>query len=252
MYRIFIVEDDEKIAAILKNKMEQYGYEAAAAADFRNLIPELEAFDPQLVLLDINLPYFDGYYWCRQIRARSSIPIVFISARAGEMDQVMAIENGGDDYITKPIQLELLMAKVRGVLRRAYGEYARPDGADRGEAPSEAGTVSAELNVHGLKLRLSRNELEWDGKHALLTKNEGLLAECLMRHPGTIVARETLLEALWDDVQFVDDNTLSVNVTRLRKKLEEIGLAKVIETVRGLGYKLILDEGKSGYANGRA
>ncbi|MCR2806202.1 response regulator transcription factor [Paenibacillus soyae] len=251
MYRIFIVEDDEKIAAILRNKMEQYGYEAAAAADFRDLMPEIASFDPQLVLLDINLPYFDGYYWCRQIRTRSSVPIIFLSARAGEMDQVMAIENGGDDYITKPIQLELLMAKVRGVLRRAYGEYARPDNAERGDTALEAAAGYAEIIVHGLKLSLSRNELEWDGRSVELTKNESLLAECLMRRPGTIVARETLLEALWDDVQFVDDNTLSVNVTRLRKKLEEIGLAKSIETVRGLGYKLSLDnESKAAPSNG--
>lgn len=238
MYRIFIVEDDNKIAAILKNKMEQYGYEAAAATEFRELMPELEAYDPQLVLLDVNLPYFDGYYWCRQIRLRSSVPIIFISARAGEMDQVMAIENGGDDYITKPIQLELLMAKVRGVLRRAYGEYA--SGKDADEHKSGAIT-KAELSAGNLKLHLGRNELEWNGKRVELTKNEGLLAECLMSNPGEIVARETLLEALWDDVQFVDDNTLSVNVTRLRKKLEELGLEKAIETIRGLGYKLTTD-----------
>lgn len=241
MYRVFIVEDDNKIAAILKNKMEQYGYMAETATMFRELMPELEAFDPQLVLLDINLPYFDGYYWCRQIRSRSSVPIIFISARAGEMDQVMAIENGGDDYITKPIQLELLMAKVRSVLRRAYGEYANAAATgDRSDA--ESGLGASEIATNGLKLYLSRNELEWNDKRVEVTKNEGLLAECLMRRPGLIVTRETLLEALWDDVQFVDDNTLTVNVTRLRKKLEELGLSKVIETIRGQGYKLSLDE----------
>ncbi|REK74592.1 response regulator transcription factor [Paenibacillus paeoniae] len=244
MYRVFIIEDDGKIAAILKNKMEQYGYVAEAASDFRDLLPELESFDPQLVLLDINLPYFDGYYWCRQIRSRSNIPIIFISARAGEMDQVMAIENGGDDYITKPIQLELLMAKVRGVLRRSYGEYAIREGKEGGESTTDG--PSMELQVSGLRLLMSRNELDWNGKRVELTKNEGLLAECLMRRPGHIVARETLLEALWDDVQFVDDNTLTVNVTRLRKKLEELGLQKAIETIRGQGYKLSLDEELSG------
>lgn len=238
MYRVFIVEDDGKIAAILKNKMEQYGYAAEAAYNFRDLLPELDAFDPQLVLLDINLPYFDGYYWCRQIRSRSNVPIIFISARAGEMDQVMAIENGGDDYITKPIQLELLMAKVRGVLRRTYGEYANMEGRENGDSFDGA---SMELQVSGLRLLMSRNELDWRGKRVELTKNEGLLAECLMRRPGHVVARETLLEALWDDVQFVDDNTLTVNVTRLRKKLEELGLPKAIETIRGQGYKLSLD-----------
>lgn len=241
MYRIFIVEDDDKIAAILKSNMEKYGFVAETVSQFREILPELEAFGPQLVLLDINLPYFDGYYWCRQIRARSSVPIIFISARAGEMDQVMAIENGGDDYITKPIHLDLLMAKVKGILRRTYGEYA-PAAAHSlsNESIETAGIGHGELSTHGLRLLLNRNELEWQGVRVELTKNEQLLAECLMKSPFEVVSREQLLEALWDDVQFVDDNTLTVNVTRLRKKLEELGLPKAVETVRGQGYKLIL------------
>lgn len=243
MYRIYIVEDDAKIASILKNNMEKYGFDAAKASQFREIMPELEAFDPQLVLLDINLPYFDGYYWCRQIRSRSSVPIIFISARAGEMDQVMAIENGGDDYITKPIHLDLLMAKVKSILRRTYGEYASASCVGGGLASTiteaEVGAnVFGELSLHGLRLLLNRNELEWQSVRVELTKNEQLLAECLMRRPSEVATREQLLEALWDDVQFVDDNTLTVNVTRLRKKLEELGLPKVIETVRGQGYKL--------------
>lgn len=248
MYKIFIVEDDDKIASILKGRMEQYGYEAAAATDFRDLMPQLEAFGPELVLLDINLPYFDGYYWCRQIRKQSSVPIIFISARSGEMDQVMAIENGGDDYITKPIALELLMAKVRGALRRAYGEYAQRSSAatDGIQAQSQAGAfvteTASEIAAGGLRLYLSRNEAEWRGSRVELTKNECLLAECLIRKPGHVIPREQLLEALWDDIQFVDDNTLTVNVTRLRKKLEELGLPKAIETIRGQGYKLSTDE----------
>lgn len=233
MYRIFIVEDDDKIGAVLKRSMEKYGFEASCASQFREMIPELEAYAPHLVLLDINLPYFDGYYWCRQIRARSSMPIIFISAREGEMDQVMAIENGGDDYITKPIHLDLLMAKVKGILRRVYGEYAAATGLTIPET---------ELNVQGLRLNLSRNELVWQKQKIELTKNEHLLAKCFMQQLGQVVSRDQLLEALWDDVQFVDNNTLTVNVTRLRKKLEELGLPKAIETVRGQGYKLILDD----------
>lgn len=233
MYRIFIVEDDDKIGAVLKRSMEKYGFEALCASQFREMIPELEAYAPHLVLLDINLPYFDGYYWCRQIRARSSMPIIFISAREGEMDQVMAIENGGDDYITKPIHLDLLMAKVKGILRRVYGEYAAATGLTIPET---------ELNVQGLRLNLSRNELVWQKQKVELTKNEHLLAKCFMQQLGQVVSRDQLLEALWDDVQFVDNNTLTVNVTRLRKKLEELGLPKAIETVRGQGYKLILDD----------
>lgn len=284
MHKIFIVEDDYKIAAILKKKMEQYGYEAATAANFRELMPELLAFDPHLVLLDINLPYFDGYYWCRQIRMRSSLPIIYISARSGEMDQVMAIENGGDDYVTKPIQLELLMAKVKGALRRTYGEYAAmPLAGENGRlmdpissttdaagaesrgitdsspslrnserAPASGSSMIqggfmesgprnaglAKLAQKGLRLYPVRNEVEWKGHRLELTKNELLLAECLFSRPGEVLSREELLEALWDDIQFVDDNTLTVNVTRLRKKLEELGIPKLIDTVRGQGYKL--------------
>lgn len=243
MYKIFIVEDDDKIASLLKSRMEQYGYEAAAATDFRDLMPQLEAYGPELVLLDINLPFFDGYYWCRQIRKQSSLPIIFISARSGEMDQVMAIENGGDDYITKPIALELLMAKVRSALRRVYGEYAQQSSGASGGAQAQAGADgSAEIAAGGLRLYLGRNEAEWEGSRIELTKNECLLAECLIRRPGHVISREQLLEALWDDIQFVDDNTLTVNVTRLRKKLEELGLPGAIETIRGQGYKLSTDE----------
>ncbi|OMF28092.1 DNA-binding response regulator [Paenibacillus sp. FSL H8-0548] len=239
MYRIFIVEDDDKIASILKSNMDKYGFKATCAVQFREIMPELEASEPHLVLLDINLPYYDGYYWCRQIRTRSSVPIIFISARAGEMDQVLAIENGGDDYVTKPIHLDLMMAKVKSVLRRVYGEYA---GSELAAFEAEAGTDLAEISANGLRLYLSRNKLEWEGRQTSLTKNEQLLAECLMKQPGKIASREQLLEALWDDVQFVDDNTLTVNVTRLRRKLEELGLTKAIETVRGQGYKLVIGE----------
>ncbi|WP_435165420.1 winged helix-turn-helix domain-containing protein [Paenibacillus glycanilyticus] len=233
MYRIFIIEDDDKIGAILKSTMEKYGFEAKRAAQFKDLLGEFASYDPHLVLLDINLPYFDGFYWCRQIRTRSNVPILFISAREGEMDQVMAIENGGDDYLSKPIHLDLLLAKVKGALRRAYGEYAA--------ASAASAAASSELELYGLRLNLSRNELEWQGERTELTKNERLLAEAFMKKPDEIVAREQLLEALWDDVQFVDDNTLTVNVTRLRKKLEEIGIIKAIETVRGQGYRLSAD-----------
>ncbi|CAM3451638.1 response regulator transcription factor [Paenibacillus lupini] len=229
MYRIFIIEDDDKIGMILKSTMEKYGFEAARAVNFKDLLGEFTAHEPHLVLLDINLPYFDGFYWCRQIRTRSNVPILFISAREGEMDQVMAIENGGDDYLPKPIHLDLLLAKVKGALRRAYGEYA---------AATASSVSGGELDLYSLRLNLSRNELEWGGLRTELTKNERLLAEAFMKRPDEIVTREHLLEALWDDVQFVDDNTLTVNVTRLRKKLEEIGIMKAIETVRGQGYRL--------------
>ena len=240
LYRIFIVEDDDKIASILVQKMEQYGYSAKRATQFKALMPELEAFEPHLVLLDINLPYFDGFYWCRQIRMRSSMPIIYLSARAGEMDQVMAIENGGDDYLTKPIQLELLMAKVRSSLRRAYGEYAgQMEGVTAGQDDGGTAEIISVIDANGVRLHVSRNVLQWGDSRVELTNNECLLAECFMRRAGYVVSREVLLEALWDDVQFVDDNTLTVNVTRLRKKLDDLGIAKAIETIRGQGYKWI-------------
>ena len=213
--------------------MKKYGFDASCVSEFRDIMPELEVYEPHLVMLDINLPYFDGYYWCRQIRKKSNLPIIFISARSGEMDQVMAIDNGGDDYITKPIHLDLLIAKVKSVLRRVYGDYS----ASTGLAPSPEN----ELNVQGLRLNHSRNELSWQKRKTQITKNEQLLAECFMQQYGRTVSRDQLLGTLWDNAQFVDDNTLTVNVARLRKKLEDLGLINAIVTVRGMGYKLILD-----------
>lgn len=236
MYSIYIVEDDSKIANILKSKLEQYFFRVYIAQDFRQIETEVQELKPNLVLLDINLPYYDGYYWCRQLRKSLNIPIIFISAREGEMDQVMAIENGGDDYITKPIQLELLVAKVRGQLRRAYGEYASHSTHDDHLASQD----QAKLEAAGLVLWLNRNELHYNNKSVDLTRNELLMLEQLVQQYGEVVSRDTLLEALWDDVQFIDDNTLTVNMTRLRKKLAELGLPDVIETIRGQGYKLKL------------
>ncbi|MCQ6558713.1 response regulator transcription factor [Paenibacillus mendelii] len=230
MYRIFIVEDDDKIGLLLKQSLDKYGFASIRAIRFHDLKHELVEAEPHLILLDIHLPHFDGYYWCRQFRTVTSAPIIFVSARSGEMDQVMAIENGGDDYITKPIPLDLLVAKIKGLLRRAYGEYA------------SSHHTGSQLEAGGLKLDISRSELEWKGAAMPLTKNECLLAECLIGQAGRIVTRERLLETLWDDVQFVDDNTLTVNVTRLRKKLEELGLPGSVETVRGQGYKFVPSE----------
>lgn len=247
MYTIFIVEDDIKIAQLLRNKMEQYGYKAVVATSFKHILEQFVEVSPHLVLLDINLPFYDGYYWCRQIRKSHHSPIIFISAREGEMDQVLAIENGGDDYITKPVQLELLMAKVRGQLRRAYGEYApnQLNAAVRAEADDEQSGYSnkenEQLNVHDIVLWLARNEISYGNITVELTKNELLLAQCLLVHYGEVVTRNELLEALWDDVHFVDDNTLTVNITRLRKKFSELNMHHTIETIRGQGYRLKLN-----------
>ncbi|WP_282938870.1 response regulator transcription factor [Paenibacillus sp. RC67] len=227
MYRILIVEDDDKIASILHSHMEKFGYAAERVTDFRDIKQSFLASKPDMVLLDINLPHYDGFYWCRQIRTVSNVPIIFLSARVGEMDQVMAIENGGDDYITKPFHLDVVIAKVKSVLRRTYGEYA---GAN--PMPRDI------LNVAGLALDASKNTMEWNGSRIDLSRNEFLLMECLVKQADRIITRESLLEALWDDIDFVDDNTLTVNVTRVRKKLEELGIVKAVETIRGQGYRL--------------
>ncbi|GIN71977.1 DNA-binding response regulator [Bacillus sp. J14TS2] len=226
MAKILIVEDDPKIAQLLQNHLEKYGFEAIITEKFDRVLDFFKEIQPDLVLLDINLPSFDGFYWCRQIRQISTCPILFISARSGEMDQVMALENGGDDFITKPFHYEIVMAKIRSSLRRAYGEYA-PKVKER------------TVELDGLVLYVERMEVTKDGKNAPLTKKEAVLLEMLMKRSPRIASREAILEKLWDDQSFVDENTLNVNVTRVRKKLQELGIIEAIETVRGAGYRLI-------------
>jgi len=188
---------------------------------------DFNSFRAELVLLDINLPSYDGFYWCRQIRQESTCPVIFISARTGEMDQVMALENGGDDFITKPFHPELVLAKINSQLRRAYGEYAST-------------TKERIIEQEGLQLYLERLEIHFDGQIAMLTKKEADILEALLSRYPRVAGREDLLEKLWDDQAFVDENTLNVNVTRVRKKLLEIGIKDAIETVRGVGYRLMI------------
>lgn len=225
MQTIFIIEDDVKIAEYLRSYIEKYGYRVVMARDFTNIAAEVREIMPDLVLLDINLPSYDGFYWCRQIRKESLCPIIFISARTGEMDQVMAIENGGDDFITKPFHPDVVMAKIRSQLRRAYGEYA---------ARHEERVVTLE----GLRLYPERLELHFRGKTAHLTKKEADIIESLLERYPRIAGREDLLVKLWDDSTYVDENTLNVNITRVRKKFRELGIEDAVETVRGAGYRL--------------
>ncbi|GIO61732.1 response regulator transcription factor [Paenibacillus cineris] len=223
MYKILIVEDDPKIAGLLQSHIQKYGDEAIVIYDFDRVLDEFTAAAPHIVLLDVNLPSFDGYYWCRQIRQVSTCPIVFISARNEKMDQVMALENGGDDYITKPFHYEIVMAKIRSQLRRVYGDYAA------------AGERTVEQA--GLVLYPERMEMKLGDKRISLTRKETILIETLLERSPRLVSRETILEKLWDDT-FVDDNTLSVNITRVRKRLAELGIGEALETVRGSGYRL--------------
>lgn len=229
MFRVLIVEDDEQIASIIASELTRHGYEPQRVANFAQVKLEFLRLQPDLVIMDINLPLYDGFYWCRQIRVVSTVPIVFLSARTGEMDQVLAIENGADDYITKPFSLEVLRAKIHSVLRRAYGEYA---------GQTEHNQLLWE--VGGVIFDEERNLVSYEQQQIELSLTEFRLIKCLAKKAGRIVSREELLSALWDDVNFVDDNTLTVNVARVRRRLEDIGLAGVIETKRGQGYTLIL------------
>lgn len=226
MYRILIIEDDEKLRNLIKDKLTRYNYHVTVVKDYSNIKGEFLKVSPHLVLMDINLPNYDGFFWCREIRSISKVPIIFISARFSDMDQVMAIENGGDDYIVKPFSFDLLMAKIKGVMRRAYGEYAESSSRDV-------------LEVDGLYLYPGQNVIEWNQQKVELSKKEFALINILFKNIDSIVSREKLLEELWDDMDFVDDNTLSVNIARLRKRLEDIGIYDAIVTKRGQGYCMV-------------
>ncbi|AIQ54353.1 response regulator transcription factor [Paenibacillus sp. FSL R7-0331] len=226
MSKIMIVEDDIKIAELLQIAIRKYGYEAVVVKNFEQVLEEFRHAQPELVLLDVNLPSYDGYYWCRQIRRISTCPILFISAREGEMDQIMALENGGDDYITKPFHSGVVLAKIRSHLRRAFGEYA----GVRQEAV---------LEQEGLILYPERLELQLGKDMVSLTQKETDILESLMERYPRVASREALLEKLWDQPQaFVDENTLNVNITRVRKKLQELEIEEAVMTVRGTGYRL--------------
>lgn len=224
-YKIYIVEDDLLISTLLQEHIDKYGFEARTANNFDDIMIGFNEFNPNLVLLDVNLPKFDGFYWCRKIRQQSKIPIIFISARDSGMDQVMALESGADDYITKPFYYDVVIAKIKSQIRRASGDYA---------AKSEERIVE----VEGLKFYPERSEVEFKNEKLIITKREGILLECLMSKYPKVVGRDLLLEKIWDDLEFVEENTLSVNISRVRKRLQALGIDKGIETIRGSGYRL--------------
>ncbi|MGE7021388.1 response regulator transcription factor [Solibacillus cecembensis] len=227
-HRIFVVEDDVKIASLLAETLRKYQYDVAIVKDFEQVIEECTLFNPHLVLLDINLPTYDGYYWCRKLRQYTKCPILFISARSGEMDQIFALENGGDDFITKPFNYEIVLAKIRSHLRRTYGEYS---------IRQEERTIKQGQ----LTLYLERMELQIKDVTVPLQKKECVILGLLMGHAPRVVSRDQLLEELWDDQAFVDENTLNVNMTRVRKKLADYDILSSIETVRGAGYRFVLN-----------
>ena len=220
MHRIFIVEDDAAIAAALQKHLTTWGFDVRCAEDFRNVLAECTAFDPQLVLLDIALPFYNGYHWCQELRRVSNVPVVFISSASDNMNIVMAMNMGADDFIAKPFDLDVLTAKVQALLRRTYDF-----------APAEP-----VLSHRGAVLQPGDQSLLVNGEKLPLSKNEYRILWTLLKEKGKIVSREKLMEALWQTDSFVDENTLSVNMAPLRKKLDGAGLAGFIATRVGAGY----------------
>ena len=220
MYRFFIVEDDPTIAGILKQQLESWWHEAHVAENFSDIMPEFVKFDPQIALLDIMLPFYNGYHWCSRIREVSNVPVVFISSASDNMNIVMAMNMGGDDFISKPFDKNVLMAKLEAILRRAYGMSSKP----------------AVMEHNGVVLNLSDGSFSAGGGRYELTKNEMKILQTLMENKGKIVSRDTLMTKLWQCDSYVEENTLTVNVNRLRKKLEEAGLTGFIKTKVGCGY----------------
>lgn len=220
MYKILIVEDDKTISRVLKEHLEKWGYEVETVKDFQKVLEEFVAFDPQIVLLDIGLPFFNGHHWCSEIRAISKVPIIFISSADDNMNIVMALNMGGDDFIAKPFDMNVITAKVQALLRRTYSFKEQTN-----------------LIEHkGAVLNLSDATLTYQDQKIELTKNEYRILHTLMASIGKIVSRDDIITALWEDDSFVDDNTLTVNVTRLRRKLTEAGLSEFIKTKKGIGY----------------
>ena len=222
MHKILLVEDDAVIRQMIKKMLEQWGYQVVAIEDSMQVLTTFVKEEPQLVLMDIGLPLFNGYHWCQEIRKISTVPIMFLSSRDQSMDIVMAINMGADDYVTKPFDPNVLLAKIQGLLRRSY----------------EFGTDQDLLEHRGAILNLKSMDLVYEGEVVNLTKNEFQILRILFEKAGSVVARDDLMKELWNSDFFIDDNTLSVNVARLRKKLEEAGLENFIETKKGIGYGL--------------
>ena len=223
MYRILIIEDDDTIAKNIAAHFNRWNYETKQIADFKNIMEEFLKFAPQLVLLDIGLPFYNGFYWCQEIRKISKVPILFLSSMNDNMNIVMAMNMGGDDFIAKPFDLSVLTAKINAVLRRAYSFSGNSDLISHGSVILD---ISSAVVTNG-------------DKKVELTKNELRILRTLMENAGRIISRDTLMQRLWETDCFIDENTLTVNVSRLRKKLENIGLENYITTKVGMGYMIV-------------
>ena len=226
MPKILIIEDDEKLREELKIFLNKNGYEATTLITFDNTIQDILKRKPDLILLDINLPNTDGEYICKEIRKQSNMPIIIVTSRDNELDELLSINNGADHYITKPFNIQILLAKIGSLLRRTNMQEAND-----------------KIDVKDFVLNTSNNTIEKDGKVIELTKNEYKILKYLVQNRGKIVSREDIMECLWESESFIDDNTLTVNITRLRNKLEELELKELLETKRGQGY--ILKKGEN-------
>lgn len=222
--KILLIEDDTSIFEVIRERFAQWSIEVIRPLSFQYVMEDFFAEQPQLVIIDIQLPAFDGFHWCREIRLRSKVPILFLSSRDHPMDMVMAMQMGADDFVQKPFHMDVLLAKVQALLRRTY---------DYQEQPSEVTRWNDAI------VDYDRATVEWNGTQIELTKNELFILKILVKANGQIVSRDELMRKLWDDERFVNDNTLTVNVNRLRQRLEEIGLKEVIVTKKGLGYMAV-------------
>lgn len=219
-YRIFLVEDDPVIARVVQNHLEGWGYVTQCATDFSDVLTQFTDFDPQLVLLDISLPFFNGYHWCTEIRKLSRVPILFLSSASDNLNLITAMNMGGDDFVAKPFELPVLTAKIQALLRRAY-DFAAP---------------TTLLRCGDAVLNTADGSLQVKGQRVELTKNEWKILQLLLEQKGKVVSRQALMTRLWESDAFIGENTLTVNVTRLRKKLEQAGLPQIIRTKKGVGY----------------
>lgn len=220
MYKVMVVEDDQVIAKTLSSHLDKWGYETRYVTDFKDVMGFFAEFNPHIVLMDIGLPFFNGYHWCTKIREISKVPVIFLSSMSDNMNIVMAVNMGGDDFITKPYDLNVVVAKVQAMLRRTYSF-----------------TETTNIIEHeGGILNLNDQTFVYENQKVDLTKNEFRILQCLLENVGKVVSRDAIMERLWEDESFVDDNTLTVNVTRLRKKLDDAGVHDYIKTKKGTGY----------------
>ncbi|MCI6275852.1 MAG: response regulator transcription factor [Clostridium sp.] len=219
MTNIFIIEDDKKIKQEITNLLNRYGYNCSSSENYENIVEDAIASNPNLILLDINLPFYDGYYICRKIRKLSDVPIIIVTSRNSEMDELMSMNLGADDFITKPYNTQILLAHISAILRRASSV-----------------STSNVIEYKGVTLNLSKSIVEHEDREEELSKNEMKILYCLMESKGKIVGRDELMDVLWQSNEFIDDNTLTVNINRLRRKLDSIGVKEFLQTKRGQGY----------------